>query len=103
MTRATIENLLGGTFFIAFIVADMIFGPTAVVRVAGVACIVCGLFWSIGRTVAVGIEGREPSCYLHGKLAVVVGLSMFALGIALMICSGRVACILGWSASTQCK
>ena len=103
MTRATIEGLLGGTFFVVFIAADMIFGPIAAVRVAGVACIVCGLFWSIEGTVPVGIEGREPSFYLRGKLASVAGLAMFALGVVLLIYSGQVACVLGWSASLQCK
>lgn len=100
MTRATIEGLLAGALFAAFIVADRFFGPIATVRVVGVAFMVCGLVQSVERNIPIGIEGREPSFYLRGKLAVVAGLASFALGVFFMIYPGPVACVLGWPAST---
>ena len=103
MTRANTEKLLGGAFFVAFIAADQIFGITAGVRVMGVACLVAGMFWVVGRSVPIGIEGRPPFFYLRGTGALVAGLAMLAIGVALLMYSGQTACVLGWSTSVQCK
>lgn len=103
MTRANTEKLLGGAFFVAFIAAHLIFGISAAVRVMGVACLVTGMFWAVGRSVPVGIEGRPPSFHLRDTGALISAFTMLALGVALLVYSGEAACVLGWSTSLQCK
>ena len=103
MTRVNAEKLLGSAFFVAFIAADMIFGIVAAVRVMGVSCLIVGAFWIVGRSVPVGIEGRPSSFHLRGIGALLAGLAMSALGVALLVYSVQSVCVLGWSTEAQCK
>jgi hypothetical protein len=100
---STIERVIGFLFFAAFVAADLLISHAAAVKVAGVACAVCGINWMWKRSVGVGIEDREPSFYLTGVAAQVAGFLMLALGAAMLFLSARVACILGWSADPLCR
>ncbi len=102
MNRDRIESIAGGCFFIAFIATHLIWGITAAVRVLGIACIATGFFWSIGRSVPVGLEDRPPSYFLGGWVALLLGLVMAAFGAALLFFAGPAACMLGWAESNTC-
>lgn len=100
---STFERIIGFLFFTAFVAADLLISHVAAVRVAGVACAVCGINWIWTRSVGVGIESREPSFYLTGIAAQLAGFLMLALGAAVLFLSARVACVLGWSADPLCR
>ena len=100
---STVERVIGILFFATFVAADLLISHVAAVKVAGVACAVCGLNWMWTRSVCVGVEGREPSFYLNGVAAQLVGFLMLALGAAMLVLSARVACVLGRSADPLCQ
>ena len=102
MTRETLETVSGVVFFVAFIAAHLFFGITAAVRVFGVACLVAGAIWIVGRSVPVGIEGRPASFFLRGVGARFAGFAMAALGVILVIFSSQASCLLGWTTGTEC-
>ena len=102
MSRETIEKVVGGFFFVAFIGTHLLFGITVAIRVLGVACIAAGAVWIIGRSVPVGIEGRPPSFFLRGAGALIAGIAMAALGVAFLLYSQQAACLLGWASGTEC-
>ena len=88
----TVAKVLNILFFVGFVATDLLISHVAAVRVAGVACFVCGVVWMWKRSIEVGIEGREPSFFLTGVPALLAGLLMVALGLATLLQSGRVAC-----------
>ncbi len=100
---STVERFIGFGFFAGFVAADLLIGHVAAVRVAGLACAVCGVSWMWKRSVGLGIEGREPSFFLTGAAAQLAGLLLLALGVAMLFQSARVACFLGWSADALCR
>ena len=103
MHRATLERIAGALFFVGFIAAHLMFGSTAAVRVLGLACLVTGVVWGFGRSIPVGMEGRPPSFFLHGIGALLAGIAMVALGVALLLYSSQAVCMLGWAGEEQCK
>ena len=103
MTREHLEKIAGGAFFVSFIAAHFLFGITVAVKVLGVACLVSGAIWCVGRSVPVGIEGRPPSFFLRGIGALLAGLSLAALGVFLLLYSLQAACMLGWATSAACQ
>ena len=103
MHRATLERIAGALFFVGFIATHLMFGITAAVRVLGIACLVTGIVWSFGRSIPVGMEGRPPSFFLQGIGALLAGVAMVSLGVALLLYSSQAACMLGWAGEEQCK
>jgi len=101
--QTTVERVVGFLFFAAFAVAELMISHVAAVKVAGVACAVCGINWMWTRSVGVGIEGREPSFYVRGVAAQLLGLLMLALGMWMLFQSARVACVFGWSTDPLCQ
>jgi len=97
MSRDRYEQVIGVIGLVAFIVADQFFGAVAAVRVAGLLCLACGALWAIRRTVPVGIEGQPPSFFLSGALRLLAGITMLAIGIALLAFPSEAGCFLGWS------
>jgi hypothetical protein len=79
--RHRIEWCTSIIIFIAFVGADLLLSAKAAVRVAGVACIAAGVLWIFRRSVPIGIEGRPPSYYLSGWIAIFAGLAIAAVGI----------------------
>jgi len=100
---STVERVSGFLFFAAFIAADLLISHTAAVKVAGVSCVVTGITWMRKRSIGVGIEDREPSFFLTGLSAQLVGALMIALGAAMLFQSGRMACVFGWSTDPLCR
>lgn len=49
--------------------------------VFGAGLIVVGFVWIHKRTISVGVEGKEPSYFLKGKLAIFLGGLVICLGI----------------------
>jgi len=103
MTREHLEKIAGGVFFVSFIAAHFLFGISAAVKVLGLACLVSGAIWSIGRSVPVGIESRPPSFFLRGRGALLAGLAMASFGVLLLLYSSRAACMLGWATGAACQ
>jgi hypothetical protein len=103
MSRESIEKVVGAFFFVAFICTHLLFGITDVVRVLGVACAVAGAVWIIGRSVPVGFEERPPSFFLRGAGALIAGVAMAGLGVALLLYPEQAACLLGWASGTECS
>ena len=97
------QIIVGVAFFVAFIAAQFLFGIAAAVKVLGVACVATGALWAVGRSVPVGIEGRPPSFFLRGWLAILAGVAMASLGIGLVLYSRQSACVLGWAAASACS
>ena len=97
-----IESIAGGLFIAAFIGTHLALGITAAVRVLGVACVATGLAWALRRSVPVGIEGRPPSFILRGLGALLSGLAMVAIGVALLVFAQPAACLLGWAEGKSC-
>jgi hypothetical protein len=81
--RHRIEWYVSTIFFIAFVCADLLLSAKAAVRVAGVVCMATGSLWIFRRSVPVGIEGRPPSYFLNGWIAILAGLAIAAVG---MVC-----------------
>ena len=103
MNRPTLARTAGALFFVGFIVAHLMFGITAAVRVLGIACMVTGIVWSIGRSIPVGVEGRPPAFFLQGTGALLTGIAMAALGVALLFYASQAVCVLGWAGEEQCN
>ncbi len=100
---STAERVIGFLFFVGFMAADLLIGHVAAVKVAGLACAVCGVNWMWTKSVGVGVEDREPAFYLTGVAAQLAGFLMLALGAAMLFLSARVACVLGWSTGELCR
>lgn len=96
------EWFAGAVFFITFVGAHLLVSARAAVKVAGAFCVVTGLWWMFRRSVPVGIEGRAPSFYLDGWIAILAGLSMALVGGVLLAYSTLVACVLGWASVGEC-
>ena len=97
-----VEWILGAVLFVGFIAAQFLFGISAAVKVLGVACVITGLVWFVGREVPVGIESRRPSFFVRGWPAMLSGVAMILLGIVLLLYSPEVACFLGWADGKGC-
>jgi hypothetical protein len=97
-----IEWVIGAALFIGFILTHLIFGIAPAVKVLGASCIFTGVLWMYRRTIAVGIEGRVPSHYIRGLLAIFLGVAMVVIGIVMWRYSLHVACLLGWSNDKDC-
>ena len=92
-------TVAGAVLFVAGIAAYLVFGAPAFVRVLGVGFIISGVYTLLTRKVPVGVEGHEPSFYLHGGAALAFGVLMLLLGAALIFFAPVAACLLGWSKS----
>lgn len=92
-----VATIAGPLFFVAAIGTHWLFGAHAMVRLIGGGCIACGSYWVITRKVPIGIEGQPPSYHLRGAAAVIAGLLLSSLGIAILFYASVAACVLGWS------
>jgi hypothetical protein len=97
------ETTVGLAFLVAFISAQFFYGISAAVKVLGIACLVTGVIWIVGRSIPVGIEGRPPSHFVRGLPATLAGMAVIVVGIALLCYSRQAACFLGWSGETDCR
>ena len=102
MNRQRLEAIAGGVVFVAFVAAHYFVGSSAAVKVLGLGCVLCGVVWVLGRSVPVGVEGREPSLFIRGAGAVIVGLAIGGLGALLLLYSEPAACMLGWETGAAC-
>jgi hypothetical protein len=102
MNRENLSKIAGAVFFVSFIATDWLLGITSAVKVVGVACLVAGAVWIIGRSVPVGIEGRRPSFFIRGPGALLAGLAMASAGIFLLLYSSQATCMLGWGSGKEC-
>lgn len=100
--RHQVEWYAGAIVFAIFVGAHFMFGIKAAVKVAGAACVATGILWMLRRSVPVGIEGRPPSHDLRGWGAVLAGLVITVVGLALLAYSGLAACLLGWASDGEC-
>ena len=79
-----VERVIGIVVFVIVVAAfvyDRIFGW----RALGIAEVAYG-FWVIRtRRISYGWEGQPPSGYITGRLAVVIGLLVIALGAAFVL------------------
>ena len=87
-------STVGYVLFFAAVAADFIFGANACIRIIGISCILCGIYWCIGREIPVGIEGRPPSFHIRGWSAILIGLLMLVLGIFNLFFASQVARLL---------
>ena len=102
MTRKYLEAIVGGAFFIGFVVAHVAFSGSTAVKVMGVAGVVTGVVWCLGKSIPVGIESRSPSFFLRGVLPILLGIAMVGFGIILLRYSAPAACLLGWAKGMDC-
>ena len=102
MSFERFEQIAGYIGFAAIVAASLLFGIVAGVRVAGLGCIVSGVIWAVRRSIPVGWEGRPPSYFVTGFLALIVGMAIVLLGIALMALPSPVACLLARINEAEC-
>jgi hypothetical protein len=55
------------------------------------------------RSIGVGIEDRDPSFFLTGLAAQLIGALMLVLGAVMLSQSDRMACVFGWSSDPLCR
>ena len=102
MSFERFEQIVGYIGFAAAIAAHFLFDIVASVRVVGLGCIVSGVIWVVRRSIPMGWEGQPPSFYVTAIPALVVGVAMAVLGVALVAFSSRTACSLGWQDAALC-
>jgi hypothetical protein len=102
MSLDRIEQIAGYIGFAAIVATSLLFGIVAGVRVAGLGCIVSGAIWAVRRSIPVGWEGRPPSYSITGFLALMVGMAMAGLGLALVAFPSQVACLLAQINEAEC-
>ena len=95
-------RFLGLAFLALAMATYFLLGVHALVRFAGVACALTGLYWVVTRRIPVGWEGQPPSFHVTGVLAVSLGVVMVVFGISLVYFAPVAACVLGWSESSAC-
>jgi hypothetical protein len=83
---------------IAFIVAQQLLGEVAAVRVAGLSCLVGAAFCFFPRALPAGEGGLDLAYFLRPTPALLAGLALLAIGLALLAFPARAGCLLGWSA-----
>lgn len=97
MSRRHVEQILSVVGLVAFIAAQHLLGEIAAVRVAGLICLVGAAFCIFRRTLPAGSKGQDTAYSLHVTPALLAGLAMLAVGIALLAFPARAGCLLGWS------
>ena len=102
MAKAKTIQAIPNIFFIAFIAAHLLFGAAIAVKVLGTACVFMGAVLFIRRTVSFGIEGRPSSFIVRGPPAILCGVAMTVIGIAMWRYSLQVACMLNWASENAC-
>ena|SRR5882672_65994 len=102
MSLDRIERIAGYVGFAAIVAADLLFGIVAAVRLAGLGCMVTGVIWVVRRSIPVGWEGKPPSYFIAGFPALMVGMAIVLLGIALVAFSSQAACMFGWKNEAGC-
>jgi len=98
MSRRQFEQLLSIIGLLAFIAAQQLFGGLAAVRVAGLLCLVCAAMWLSRRPLSAGEKGQGLAYLLRPTPALLGGLAILAVGMALLAFPARAGCLLGWSA-----
>ena len=93
---------IGAAFFATAIAVHFLFGVNWLVRIIGTACLLTGLFWAFIQRIPVGWEGRAPSLYLTGAVAIIAGVIMGFIGLLMIFFAPVAACLIGWSASSSC-
>lgn len=86
--------------FVAFAVVVALFlsvSSQAGMRGAGVVMLVVSGVQVVTRRIPYGWEGREPSGYITGAPAVVVGMLMGAVGVAMLAQPELMLVLFGWS------
>ena len=68
----------------------------------GLSVAVCGTEWMRRRSMPVVAEGRYPFTHASGTWAIVSGLGLLGLGVALLVFSEPTACMLGWDNGALC-
>lgn len=97
------ESAVSAIFFIAFVAAHLLFGISIAVKVLGASCVFMGAVLFIRRTVSFGIEGRPSSFIVRGMPAILCGVAMTVIGIAMWRYSLQVACMLNWASEKACS
>ena len=96
MLRENYYRIAGASFLVAFVAANVLFGMTAAVRVAGVACIWTGFVWFSERSIPICLDTRPHSIfYLRGTGAFIAAVAMATLGVTLLLHPQETACLLG--------
>ena len=98
MSRRHYEQILSVIGLLAFIAAQQLLGGLAAVRVAGLLCLVCAAFCIFRRTQPAGGKGQDAGYLQRVTPALLAGLAVLAVGMALLGFPERAGCLLGWSA-----
>ena len=96
------ERIGGIIFFIYFVVAYLIFGANAAIKILGVAAVCVGGVWFLRRRVPFGIEGEAPTGEMRGYIARIAGITMLIIGLLMLTYSVQVACSIGWAEDSEC-
>jgi uncharacterized membrane protein YczE len=73
------------------------------VRVVALGLVLFGLHALYTRAIPVGWEGRPPSFHLRGLVAVLVGIVVLGIGIAMLVFAPAAACALSSAVSQLCR
>ena len=96
--RSSLWGLIEFAAFVLIVALFAFVGPKAGMRGMGVAMLVVAAAQLITRRIPYGWEGREPSGYLSGTAAVVVGVLAGILALAMLFKTEFMLEMLGWGA-----
>lgn len=94
----TINVILVAAFAVAFGLGHLHVATQAL----GLSVLVCGAEWMRRRSTPVVPEGRYPFTHATGSWAIVSGVALLSLGVAVLVYSEPTACMLGWDNGELC-
>ncbi len=89
----TVNVFLVAAFGLAFSMGHLHIATQAL----GLSVLVCGAEWVRRRSLPVVVEGRYPFTHATGNWAIVSGMGLLTLGVAMLIYAEPTACVLGWN------
>lgn len=94
--NSTVWHIAGWTSFAVAVALFTLVGSSAGMRWLGVVMLIGAVVQAIQRRIAYGLEGREPSGYITGIPAVLLGLLLGALGLAMLAKPEFMLVLFGW-------
>jgi uncharacterized membrane protein YfcA len=95
--RLSAWRVIGWASFAIGVALFLFIGSRAGMRWFGVVTLAAGAVQVVQRRIAYGWEGREPSGYITGVPAVLLGLLIGALGLAMLAKPDFMLVLLGWN------
>jgi uncharacterized membrane protein YfcA len=94
--KSSAWRIAGMASFAIGVALFLLVSSRAGMRWMGVVTLVGAVVQIVQRRIAYGWEGREPSGYITGIPAVVLGVLLGALGVAMLVQTDLMLAVFGW-------